>query len=184
MLIKPYNPAWADQFQRIKEVLESTLCGIPLVIEHIGSTSVKDLKAKSIIDINIAFENPDDFEKIKNQLAKIGYSHQGDLGITGREAFKRDGGIILKVLDDIEHHLYVSHQDAVEFKRHILFRDFLRKNKWARVEYENLKLQIAQENGQDRKRYAALKETRARDFVEKILALAEKDQWCSKSTSR
>ena len=175
MLIKPYNPDWADQFQSIKQILETSLTGIPVVIEHVGSTAVEGLGAIPIIDIDITYENKNDFKKIKTKLTESGYSHQGNLGITGREAFKRDRVIILEVLDDIDHHLYVSHQEAVEFKRHIIFRDFLRKNKWARIEYENLKMRIADETRQDRKKYAELKETRARDFVEKILKLAIKD---------
>jgi len=80
----------------------------------------------------------------------------------------------VEILDDICHHLYACHEKNIEFKRHILFRDFLRQNKWAIIEYQDLKLQIARETDQNHKSYAILKETRARDFVEKILKLAEK----------
>ncbi|MEL7160266.1 MAG: GrpB family protein, partial [Bacteroidota bacterium] len=76
------------------------------------------------------------------------------------------------VLDDLQHHLYVCHQDSPELRRHLLFRDYLRKHIWARVEYGELKLRIAITAGQDRKRYARLKEAEARKFIEDVLAMA------------
>jgi GrpB-like predicted nucleotidyltransferase (UPF0157 family) len=110
-------------------------------------------------------------------LAGIGYFHNGDQGIPGREAFKRNEDAKKRpVLDDIRHHLYACQSDAAELKRHIVFRDFLRKNEWARIEYQALKLRLAEETGQDQTAYALLKEERALEFILSIVARAEKDK--------
>ena len=64
----------------------------------------------------------------------IGYRHEGDLGIAGREAFKYDGKEHLR-----KHHLYVCAQDSAELKRHISLRDYLRSNEKAAAEYSRIK---------------------------------------------
>ena len=50
------------------------------------STSVAGMTAKPIIDVDIVIE-PQDFERTKDRLAEIGYFHEGDLDIPGRDAF-------------------------------------------------------------------------------------------------
>ena len=54
-------------------------------------------------------------------------------------------------------------------KRHLAFRDYLRKNQTARAEYAALKYKIAELANQDRKVYAELKETMAKELIESIL---------------
>ena len=106
MLIQEYNSQWPADFQRIKTILSDALTGIPVSIEHIGSTAVPGLAAKPIIDIDIVLEDRNDFESIKERLAQIGYYHNGDQGIADREVFKRTGALTLhNVLDRIAHHL-------------------------------------------------------------------------------
>jgi GrpB-like predicted nucleotidyltransferase (UPF0157 family) len=108
-----------------------------LDIQHVGSTSVPNLASKPIIDI-IHRENTD-FEKVKSSLEKLGYYYNGNQGIEGREVFKRYGKQGHEILDNIMHHLYVCKHDAVELQRHILFRDYLRKDELTRSYYEKLK---------------------------------------------
>ena len=172
MLIKEYNPDWSNQFQKIKEKLSQSLLGIDVNIEHIGSTSVPNLAAKPIIDIDIIYYQVTDFERITNNLKSFGYYHNGNQGIEGREVFKRNAKLDDEVLDKISHHLYVCKNDSDELHRHILSRDYLRKNEIAREFYENLKYQIAEEANQDRKLYAQLKQLKANSFVNFIIELS------------
>ena len=176
MLIQKYQESWAMDFVKIKEVLVDNLPGNAIKIEHIGSTSIKNLAAKPIIDIDIAYNKSQSFREIKMGLEKIGYFHNGNQGIKGREVFKRGKQKEHHlILDSIKHHLYVCPIDSEEFQRHLIFRDYLRGNEKDRQEYENLKYQIAKKTDHDRKEYARLKEVMARDFVESILKKAKKD---------
>ena len=53
IIVVPHNPNWADEFLAAKERLSIILAGCPVLsIEHIGSTSIPDLWAKPVIDIN------------------------------------------------------------------------------------------------------------------------------------
>ncbi len=172
MLIQEYKKNWIEDFNEISKVLLEALINLQVSIEHIGSTSIPELAAKPIIDIDIIFDKNVEFDEIKTELEKIGYYHNGNQGIANREVFKRSKTANHKILDFIVHHLYVCPIDSKELQRHILFRDYLIANKDARIQYQNLKSEIAAEANQDKKRYAELKEITAAKFVNTIIAKA------------
>jgi GrpB-like predicted nucleotidyltransferase (UPF0157 family) len=170
LLISAYNPEWVNHFEKIKEKLLDALVGICVTIEHIGSTAVPGLSAKPIIDMDIVYNEVSEFEYIKSRLQSVGYYHNGNQGVQGREVFKRNGED--EILDTIAHHLYVCRYDCPELHRHILFRDFLRKHGTARKFYSGLKYEIAKEAKDDRKVYANIKELKANSFINYIVELA------------
>ncbi len=134
IIVLPYDESWPCEFEKIKRELCSGLGPLALGIEHVGSTAVKGLWAKPIIDIDIVIPSGGNFDEVCRGLGAIGYSHSGDQGIKGREAFKYQGKEHL-----MGHHLYVCRQDSPELKRHIALRDYLRANKEAADEYGRVK---------------------------------------------
>ncbi len=166
MLIEKYRPEWVHQFNNIKDALEKFLQNLNFTIEHVGSTAVPDLDAKPIIDIDIIFYNENDFQLIKTRLEKAGYYHNGNQGIEDRDVFKRDGVQKHGILDAIPHHLYVCSANSKALERHLLSRNYLRKNEWARKKYQQMKYEIAEQAGQDRKKYATLKEGLVNNFID------------------
>ncbi len=118
----------------IKDEITSVLGQLAMGIEHVGSTSVEGLSAKPIIDIDVVIKDYTVLEEVVSALGVIGYQHEGNLGITGREAFRYDGKEHLR-----KHHLYVCPEDSPELKRHIAFRDYLRSHSDAVREYSRIK---------------------------------------------
>ena len=174
MVVVEYDKNWPSDFEKIKKEIEKAIVE-PAVIEHVGSTSIPGMKAKPIIDIDVGLNNWADFEKVKKDLAAIGYVHEGDRGIKGREVFDRNGLVHNDVLDTIDHHLYVCSVDNEEFKRHLLFRDYLRSHDEARDKYNQIKEEILTKVGVDnRAGYVQMKEDEYRDFFEDII---EKAKW-------
>jgi GrpB-like predicted nucleotidyltransferase (UPF0157 family) len=171
MLIKKYTADWVKNFADLKREIDLGLSGPEYEIEHVGSTSVPELDSKPIIDIDIIYKNESDFESIKSRLLKIGYYHNGNQGIEKREVFKRNGNQIDGILNTITHHLYVCITDSKSLERHILSRDFLRQNDWARLEYQELKYQLAVKANQNKKLYAELKELNVNEFIDKIIEM-------------
>ena len=169
MLLKKYTSDWINNFIDIKNVIDEALIGLEYSIEHVGSTAVADLDAKNIIDIDISHENEAEFDKIKARLLELGYYHNGNQGIEEREVFKRLRTTFNPVLDKISHHLYVCPVGSHALERHLLSRDFLRKNEWARIEYQEMKYELAEMAGQDKKRYAELKELNVNHFIDAIV---------------
>ena len=138
--VVPYEPAWPVRFEEVRQHLLSFLAGQDVRVEHVGSTSVPGLAAKPILDIDIVLQNTADFAEVKALLEANGYYHVGDLGITGREAFKYDNKPQL-----MSHHLYVLSADSEELKRHLTFRDWLRSHPQDREAYAQVKLAAAQQ---------------------------------------
>ncbi|MBO7451594.1 MAG: GrpB family protein [Clostridiales bacterium] len=134
IVVLPYDENWKKAFEDIKNELDVVLKDLVLSIEHVGSTSVEGLSAKPIIDIDVVIEDRSRLDDVITALGKIGYTHEGDQGIPGREAFKYDGKEHL-----MKHHLYVCSKDASELKRHISFRDYLREHPEAVREYSRVK---------------------------------------------
>ena len=138
VVVEPYNIIWKQDFQNIKAEIEDALGDLALSIEHVGSTSVEGLSAKPIIDIDVVIEDRLILDDVILALKKIGYTHEGDQGIEGREAFKYHGKEHLR-----KHHLYVCAKDASELRRHIGFRDYLRNHPEAVAEYSRVKTEGA-----------------------------------------
>lgn len=107
-------------------------------IEHVGSTSVEGLAAKPIIDIDVVISDNLKLNSVIKALFKIGYYHEGNLGIEGREAFGYEGKTHL-----LTHHLYVCPQNSKELRRHIFFRDYLKDHPSAKLDYSKIKLEGA-----------------------------------------
>ena len=134
VVVVPYDNTWIAEFEKIREELLKVLIGHIISIEHVGSTSVKGLAAKPIIDIDIIMKDYNSFETIKTILAGIGYFYEGDQGIKDRQVFKYEDKPNL-----MKHHLYVFPQYSEELKRHLAFRDYLRENKQDRDWYKEVK---------------------------------------------
>ena len=152
VIVLPYDASWKTAFNDIRRELEAALGDLAVGIEHVGSTSVEGLSAKPIIDIDVVIRDYSVFDAVVRKLASVGYIHEGDLGIQGREAFKYTHKPHLQ-----KHHLYVCPQDSAELRRHITFRDFLRSNPDAVQEYSAVKETAARLYPEDIDGYIAFK---------------------------
>lgn len=161
VVVLPYDEQWRQDFLKIKAELTNALGQLAIGIEHVGSTSVRGLSSKPIIDIDVVIKDDSVLENVISALGEIGYQHEGNLGIDGREAFKYDGKEHLQ-----KHHLYVCPEDSPELKRHIAFRDYLRTHPDAVREYSHIKEEGAKQYPEDIEQYIEHKSP----FIEKIYA--------------
>ncbi|KAL6704996.1 hypothetical protein ACN47E_007399 [Coniothyrium glycines] len=135
--VEQYNPEWPQRFEILKAQLEGYLQDTPyLSIEHVGSTSVRDLAAKPIIDIDIVV-NREHLQSVTSALITKGKcDHLGELGVTDRHVFKNPDQAIV-------HNVYVCIHDSPSLRNHLALRDTLRANASLRDEYAALKLSLA-----------------------------------------
>ena len=150
--VLPYDSAWKSAFEAIKKEIEGAAGDLILGIEHVGSTSVEGMSAKPCIDLDVVIRDASVLEAVIARLAAIGYIHEGDLGIPGREAFKYTDKPHLQT-----HHLYVCPRDSRELHRHITFREFLKSHPEAVRQYSRVKETAAQLYPDDIDRYIAYK---------------------------
>ena len=149
--VLPYDETWSAEYDKIKAEVMAAVGELAIGIEHIGSTAVPGMSAKPCIDIDVVID-ADDISAVIDRLATIGYVHEGDLGIGGREAFRYDGKPHL-----MRHHLYVCDKDSAELYRHITFRDFLRKDPDAVRSYSAVKTRAAELFSDDIDKYIEYK---------------------------
>ncbi len=150
--VLPYDPGWKADFEKIKEEIKGVAGDLIAAVEHVGSTSVEGMSAKPCIDIDVVIKDYSVFDDLVRRLEKIGYIHEGDLGIKDREAFRYTDKPHLAA-----HHLYVCPLYSAELARHIAFRDFLRNNPEAAVKYSRVKETAAEMYPDDIDKYIEYK---------------------------
>ncbi|KOP23761.1 hypothetical protein AMR41_24850 [Hapalosiphon sp. MRB220] len=166
-----YDPQWPQLFLQLRSVIKNQLGDLALAIEHVGSTSIIGLAAKPIIDLDVMVASNELLTKVICLLAELGYKHEGDLGISGREAFSRSASDVPRNATGKiwpQHHLYVCPQESVALKRHLAFRNYLRNNPDEALAYAKLKCELAQRFRYNVDLYCEAKT----EFIENILEKA------------
>lgn len=158
IVIEDYDPRWPQRFEILRDRIATALGPFAAAIEHIGSTAVPGLAAKPIIDVDVLLRSAAHLAGAVSALGALGYEHQGNLGVPGREAFRAPRG-------ESPHHLYVCLPDRQEFGRHLAFRDHLRTHPEDAKAYAELKRKLATEFAADREAYTQAKSA----FVHEIL---------------
>lgn len=162
VIIEDYDPSWPERFEILRSRIGAALGSLAAAIEHVGSTAVPGLAAKPIIDVDVLLRSEADLPRAIERLAAIGYAHQGDLGVPGREAFRAPPS-------EFRHHLYVCPPDSKACRQHLTFRDYLRTHSEAARAYGLLKRSLASRHGSDRDGYTQAKT----EFIEAIMLRAE-----------
>ena len=147
IIVLDYNPEWAEQFYDLKKVLTNHLGNDIIGVEHVGSTAIPGMKAKSVIDLDIIIDKDGaSLAGVILKLKELGYTHKGNLGITGREAFKRKDSTTPNVGSDkqwMAHHLYVCTKGSIGLLNHLKLRDHLLAHPDKVIEYSNLKQDLS-----------------------------------------
>jgi GrpB-like predicted nucleotidyltransferase (UPF0157 family) len=147
VVVVPYDPGWPATFAQLRERIAAALGELAVGIEHVGSTAVPGLDAKPIIDIDVVIRHAEDLGATAARLAALGYTHLGDLGIAGRDAFRA-------APDLARHHLYVCAAGSAALQAHLTLRDALRTDAVLAAAYAALKRELAERYRDDRDAYA------------------------------
>ena len=167
ILVADYDPAWPRWFDQLAARVWSAVADVALRVEHVGSTSVPQLAAKPIIDLDVVVASGDGVDPVIERLAGIGYQWRGDLGVQGRQAFT--------AVDDRgqpPHHLYLVVEHSTAHLNHVLLRDLLRQDAEARERYAALKRANAELAAGDLEVYTAAKAA----FVAALLTRARAER--------
>ena len=137
--IVDHDPAWAERYATVGAAVRAALGGLVLELEHIGSTSVPGLAAKSIVDVDLVLDDVTDESRYLPALEALGYV------LILREPWWQEHRMLVDADEDV--HLHVWPREAVEPVRHKLFRDWLRSHPEDRDRYAATKRGlVAEEN--------------------------------------
>ena len=158
IVLEAHSPDWARHFRLVADTLERALADLPIIsIEHVGSTTVPGLPAKPILDIDIIVPR-DVVAPAIGALARAGYAHCGDLGVTDREAFTAPD-------ETPARNVYLCVAGTLHLRNHLAVRAALLEHPALRDRYGAVKQQLVSEPGMDIHRYIAGKSAVLQDIL-------------------
>jgi len=161
-----YDPQWSLLYEKERCLILDAVGYIVVRIEHIGSTAVPKLGAKPIIDIMVAVNHLSDAEKCIGPLGSIGYEYVPEYEdlMPERRYFHKG-----KPPKEQHYHLHMVELASDFWKRHLLFRDYLRTHPEVAQEYFKLKKRLATKYRSDREEYTEAKTS----FIESVVSKAK-----------
>ena len=162
--IVPYDPAWPQRFAELGRELRGGLGGVALRIDHIGSTSVPELAAKPIIDVQVSVASFEPLEAFREPLERLGYVYRADNPERTKRYFREPPG-------RRRTHVHVRRAGSFSEQWALLFRDYLRAYREVAAEYAALKRRLAVRFREDRHGYTDAKAP----FLWEVIRQA--DQW-------
>ncbi len=160
-----YCPEWEELYKEEEVMLNEILHDLAFDIQHIGSTSIKGMISKPIIDIMIVVKSQLDAHKCIPLVVQSGYRYFGECNRPGRLFFVKSKGI------NSTHHIHIVEYDSCYRRDFLMFRDFIRENKDAAEKYAQYKRELESMYGQDRMAYRINKSV----FIQRTLLSAGKD---------
>lgn len=163
IFLTEYNDKWSIWFEEEKNILCSIIPGNMIKrISHIGSTAVRKIWAKPIVDILIEIYSEYDFDTIKRILKDNLYICMAESD--GRLSFNK--GYTEKGFAEKVYHIHIRYEGDND---ELYFRDYINENKDIAKEYEKLKLELWKKFEYNRDEYTERKS----EFVEKHTRIAK-----------
>lgn len=159
-----HDDGWVRQFEEMAAFLSENLSSFRIVrISHIGSTAVKDIWAKPIVDILIEIAPNENMVTVDETIQSIGFTKMSESD--GRISYNSgytECGFAEKVF-----HLHLRYAGDND---ELYFRDYLGDNPVIAAEYQQLKLDLWHRYEHNRDAYTDSKT----EFVKKHTADAKK----------
>jgi GrpB-like predicted nucleotidyltransferase (UPF0157 family) len=144
--IASYDPAWPILFDRLARPMRVALGDTALRIDHIGSTAVKGLDAKPIIDIQISVAAFEPLMAFRDPLERLGYVFRAENPELTKRYFREAPG-------SPRTHIHLRQAGSWAEQFALLFRDFMRTHPEEAARYAALKRQLARQYRSNRSAY-------------------------------
>ncbi len=155
-----HDESWSILFEETKVDLFKVLGELISDVQHVGSTAVKGIKSKPIIDIAVSVNNFDSMGQIILLLERNGYEYRGDGKNKGGHLFVKCSETDIRT-----HHIHIVEQHDPQWENFLRFRDLLNQDPKLAARYEKLKERLAKKYSNDRKEYTKCKD----GFIVRIL---------------
>ncbi|MFN2568809.1 MAG: GrpB family protein [Candidatus Dormibacteria bacterium] len=166
LAIVTYRDEWPIRFHEEKRRILEALGPVAQRIDHIGSTAVVGMAAKPIVDIDVSVADADRDDAYVPRLVEAGYQ------LRVRETAHR----MLRTAD-LAVHVHVCTAGGDWERRHLLFRDWLRRCHQDRSRYESLKRSLAQRDWPSMNDYADAKAGLIEDILQRAESWAAESGW-------
>ena len=161
--LSPHDDSWHEEFERTERHIRSIWGDAVLDVQHVGSTAVKNICAKPILDVAVVVKSFSEMDVPAFEAA--GYRYMGArTAEADRHLFARHSAA-----DDalVTHHIHIYEPGNADFMNLIGFRDYLNSHPAAAKEYNDIKMNAANANPDDRFAYSDKK----RAFIERVITI-------------
>lgn len=165
IVIAGYSDEWPRRFEAERDRIRDALGSRPKV-EHVGSTAVRGLAAKPIIDIQVSVDDVAAEHTYVPLLQSAGYL------LRVREHEHR----MLRTAE-LDVHVHVCSTGSGWERRHLLLRDWLRVDADDRRRYEALKRTLAQRSWPTMNHYADAKSELIAAMIQRAEVWARSIGW-------
>ena len=160
-----HDPMWTSEAEKTIAQLKAVFKDYARDIQHIGSTAVRKIKSKPVIDIAVGVSDMKYAEILKNKLRFNGFIFDNARSNENRRIFFK---LLYSEKDKVNlrtHNIYIVQYNSKLWLDYIIFRDYLNSNEYKAHEYESLKLTL---NG--KYKYALPSYIKAKaDFIRKTI---------------
>lgn len=163
VVVVPFDDRWAMAYREEEASIVRALSELAHCLHHIGSTSIKNISAKPIIDMLLVVDSLQDLDREWHHLNTLGYEALGEYGIPGRRYFRKSDERGIRT-----HHLHAFERGSYGAKRHLAFRDYMNEHPGIAREYSQLKESLAAQFPWDAQAYCDGKDA----FVKRHEAIA------------
>ena len=138
-------------------------------IDHVGSTSIKNIKSKPIIDILIQTDDLNDIKKFNEEKVERDiYTIKKEPTMGGDYLIRKEENNKVKAF------IHVYQTGDMNGITSIMFRDYLNKHEDEKKRYEELKIALYKKYKNERKKYTYGKDKYIKEIINK--AINENDQ--------
>jgi GrpB-like predicted nucleotidyltransferase (UPF0157 family) len=146
--IVPYQPRWREEFLDIGGRIRVALGDLAVRVDHIGSTSVPNLAAKDIIDIQVTLPDFEQLAQVRGALEAAGFEFRFygilDHAPAGWDTTEREWEkAFFREREGRRVNLHIRAEGRANQRYALLFRDFLRASPKVAAGYAAVKVQLA-----------------------------------------
>ena len=170
VVIVPYDPEWPALFSQLGAALRKALGETALRIDHIGSTAIRGLAAKPIIDIQISVRAFEPLDAFRHPIESLGFVFQPENPELTKRYFREAPG-------ERRTHIHVRRAGSWAEQFALLFRDYLRTHDEDAKRYVELKYRLAEQYGEDREGYTEAKGPFIWEIMVKANAWSQETGW-------
>jgi len=146
VIVRPYDPSWADDFARIAAELREALGDLARAVDHVGSTAVPEMPAKPCIDVQVQVDRVDR-ETIAPALSALGLRLRDEPWNTSETSFGVTNPKLVfgSPVGARTANVHVRAFGSPNARFALLFRDYLRSSPVARQAWAEFKLRLARD---------------------------------------
>jgi len=141
-----WSPIWAETFRAKATDLRACLGARAARIDHIGSTSIRGMAAKPIIDIQVSVADFEPMPPLESAMNKAGYVWKRENPELTKRYFREQPGAERT-------HVHVRRVGSWHEQWALLFRDYMRGHTEEHATYIALKRELAERFRTDRTAY-------------------------------